>query len=84
MTLEITVPEPLSAVLQQGIPDLNRAALEGIAVQGYRKGILSLMDIRQLFGFASRWDAQSCLAQQGAWPSYTEKDIAHELAPLSA
>jgi hypothetical protein len=42
------------------------------------------MDIRQLFGFASRWDAQSFLAQQGAWPSYNEKDIAHELAPLSA
>ena len=84
MTLEITVPDPLSAVLQQGIPDLNRAALEGIAVQGYRRGILTLVDIRKLFGFASRWEAQAFLTLQGAWPSYDETDIADELAPLRA
>ena len=84
MKLEITVPEPLSAALQRGIPDLNLAALEGIAVKGYRQGILSLLDIRQLFGFASRWEAQAFLAMQGAWPGYTEQDITQELTPLSA
>lgn len=84
MTLEITLPESLSAALQQGIPDLNRAALEGIAVRGYRQGILSLLEIRQIFGFASRWEAQEFLAMQGAWPSYTEQDIAQELTPFSA
>ena len=84
MTLEITLPEPLLEALQRGIPDLNRAALEGIAVAGYRRGILSLQDIRQLFGFASRWEAQEFLSAQGAWPGYTEEDIAREIAPFPA
>ena len=84
MTIEIAVPEALSVTLQEGMMDLNRAALEGIAVQGYRQGILSLLDIRQLCGFATRWEAQEFLSMQGAWPSYTEEDMTQEFAPLSA
>jgi Uncharacterised protein family (UPF0175) len=84
MTVKIAVPESLRVVLQERIPDLDRAALEGIAVRGYRDGVLSLLDIRQLFGFSSRWEAQSFLALHGAWPSLTKDDIDHELSPLSA
>jgi Uncharacterised protein family (UPF0175) len=82
MTLTIPIPIALTQLLQQAVPDLNHAALEGIAVQGYRRGALSLADVRELLGFASRWDAQDFLAAAGAWPSYTDKDVQIELTEI--
>lgn len=84
MRLEIHIPDSLHDSLQRGVPDLSRAALEGVAVEGYRLGALSMAQVRELLGFSSRWEAQDFLASRGAWPSYDETTMVSELAPLTA
>ncbi len=82
MLLEVLIPESLRDSLQRGVPDLSHAALEGVAVEGYRKGALSLAQVRELLGLTSRWEAQYFLSSMGAWPSYDEAAMVSELAPL--
>jgi hypothetical protein len=84
MILDVPIPESLRDSLERGLPDLGRAALEGVAVKGYRSGTLSLAQVRELLGLSSRWDAQDFLASMGAWPSYDDRSAEAELAMLSA
>lgn len=82
MLLEVPIPESLRSSLERGVPDLCHAALEGVAVMGYRSGALSLAQVRELMGLSNRWEAQDFLATMGAWPSYDESAMMAELAPL--
>ena len=84
MTLELTIPPALSETLRQRLPSLDRAALEGLALEGYRHGALSLAEVRELLGFATRWEAQDFLASFGSWPDYDSETLAAELSPLKA
>jgi predicted HTH domain antitoxin len=84
MILDIPITEIQAALLRQRMPDINRAALEGIAAEAYRRGVFSLSDIRELFAMPSRWEAQQLLASLGAWPSYSAEDQEHELAALQS
>ena len=84
MTLELTISPALIETLRQRLPSLDRAALEGLALEGYRHGALSLAQVRELLGFASRWEAQEFLASFGSWPDYDPATLAAELSPLEA
>lgn len=84
MTLELTIPPALCETLRRRLPSLDRAALEGLALEGYRHGALSLAQVRELLGFATRWEAQDFLASFGSWPDYDPETLAAELSPLKA
>lgn len=84
MTLELAISPALTETLRQRLPSLDRAALEGLALEGYRHGALSLAQVRELLGFASRWEAQEFLAAFGSWPDYDPATLAGELSPLEA
>ena len=84
MTIELAIPPALIETLRQRLPSLDRAALEGLALEGYRHGALSLAQVRELLGFASRWEAQEFLASFGSWPDYDPETLAAELSPLEA
>ncbi len=84
MNIEISIPEALRAPLQERLLDLNRAALEGVAVSAYRRGVLSMAQVGELLCLDSRWATQRFLSEMGAWPSYDESNMADELTSLSA
>lgn len=82
MILELAISPALTETLRQRLPSLDRAALEGVALEGYRHGVLSLAQVRELLGFSSRWEAQDFLASFGSWPDYDPETIAAELSPI--
>lgn len=82
MRLDLQIPQSLLATLQDSLPDLETAALEGLALEGYRRGVLSLAQVRELLGLSSRWEAQEFLAAFGMWPDYAADTISSELEPL--
>lgn len=84
MTLELAISASLSESLRSKLPDLGHAALEGLALEGYRQGALSLAQVRELLGFSSRWEAQEFLSSFGSWPDYDPATLAAEFAPLPA
>ncbi|MEO6789259.1 MAG: hypothetical protein ABI318_24305 [Chthoniobacteraceae bacterium] len=80
MTLELTISPALTETRRQWLPSLDRAAPEGLV----SAGALSLAQVRELLGFASRWEAQDFLASFGSWPDYDPETLSAELSPLEA
>jgi hypothetical protein len=54
MNLELHIPDDAARVLAAQYPDLPRAALEALALEGYRSMRLSDGQVREMLGFSSR------------------------------
>jgi len=56
--------------------DAARAALEALAIEGYRSGALSSYQTRQLLGFETRFELDGFLKQHGIWErAYSVEDL---------
>ena len=84
MILDLAISPALAENLRRQLPSLDRAALEGVALEGYRHGALSLAQVGEILGFGSRWEAKEFLASFGSWPDYDPETIANELSPFPA
>jgi|CXWL01.1.fsa_nt_gi predicted HTH domain antitoxin len=63
-------------------PDLTRAALEALAIEGYRTARLSAGEVARILGLATSIEAQSWLAQRGVELNYSVKDLDADHATL--
>jgi len=75
MKLTFEIPDAEAAILVTKLGDLNRAALEILATQGYRERILSTKQVRLLLGFDNRRETEELLAKLGVWPGLTVEEI---------
>ena len=78
MTITLEIPDELGSQLIGAGQDPARAALEAIALEGYRADRLSEADIRELLGFDTRMEVHGFLKEHGAFLSYTDGDLAHD------
>ena len=67
MQVTLNIPDELAAQLVSGGADISRAALEALAVEGYRTERLSEFEIRLLLGFETRIEVHAFLKEHGAW-----------------
>ena len=54
MNLEFQIPDEVAHLLAAEYADLPRAAIEALALEGYRSRHLSDGQVRQMLGFSSR------------------------------
>jgi hypothetical protein len=80
MNITIEIPDDLAAVLTSSGQDLGRAALEALALEGYRSDRLTEADIRQLLEFETRMEVHGFLKEHGAFLPYTLEDLEHDRA----
>ena len=80
MTIELHLPEDIARDLSAQEGDLSRAALESLALEGYRAGHLSEEQLRRMLGFDSRFEVHGFLKQHQTYLNYTEADLEHDLA----
>lgn len=80
MTVEL--PEDIADRLQSDGRDLSRAALEAIALEGYRSGRLTQYQIRHLLKFEDRWQTEAFLKQHEVY-DYTVKELENDRTTLS-
>ena len=80
MTIVLNLPEDIAKELSTQQGDLSRAALESLALEGYRAGHLSEEQVRRMLGFDSRFEVHIFLKQHHTYLNYTEADLAHDLA----
>lgn len=76
VTLEL--PEVLSAFLTASGDNLERAALEAIALEAYREGKLSMAQLRRLLGYRTRAQVHAFLKDRGAYLRYSLADLQHD------
>jgi predicted HTH domain antitoxin len=80
MTITVEIPEGLLDRVVRAGQDPACAALEAIALEGYRSDRLSEADIRELLGFETRMEVHGFLKEHGVFLHYTEEDLEHDCA----
>jgi predicted HTH domain antitoxin len=80
MQVTLNLPDDISSALAELGQDVSRYALEAIAVEGYRRGLLSEAQVRRLLGLETRFDVHAVLKAHNVALRYSAADIQDELA----
>ena len=82
MDVQLQIPDDVASALQTDQPDLSRAALEALALEGYRSQRLSESQIRRMLGFATRMQVHAFLKARNVYLNYALQELEHDLASL--
>ncbi len=74
MRIVIELPDDIAGALHAASGDVSRGAIEAIATEGYRTGLLSRDQVGQLLG-SSFWETEAFLEQRRAYLHYGEGDL---------
>lgn len=77
-TIIVHLPEDIAAHLAAARGDLSRAALEGLALEGYRAGELSTAQVRRMLGFQNGMQVHAFLERHGMSLHYGPEDLPHD------
>lgn len=78
-TIVLNVPEDIARELASASGDLTRAALESLALEGYRSGHLSEEQVRRMLDLESRFEVHAFLKAHNVYLNYTEDDLRSDL-----
>ena len=82
MDLTLRIPDDLAERL--GTPvELERKALEALAIEEFKLGHLTRAELRRLLGFGSRAALDAFLVSHGVTGAYTEADLARDREDLA-
>lgn len=79
MQVTLDLPDDISAALEGHWPNLPRQALEVLAVDAYRTGVLTEGQVRRLLRLNTRFEVHSLLKEHGVPLRYTEADFEDDL-----
>jgi len=81
MDLMLRIPDTLAERLGAA-GEIERRALEALAIEEFRLGRLSRHDVRELLGFATRGELDVFLTSRGVFGSYTREDLERDRQDL--
>jgi hypothetical protein len=83
MAVTIQLPADIESELRKSFgPDLDRAALEALVLEGYRSQRFGIGQVRRILGFESRFDAEAWLGAHGVRWNYGLADLEADRATL--
>ena len=80
MQVTLTIPDDLAAQLTAAGKDPARAALEDLAVEGYRTQHLSENEVRVMLGYETRMQVHVLLAEHNVDLNYTMEHLQQDIA----
>jgi predicted HTH domain antitoxin len=75
MEVKIELAEDIKRCLETDWGDVPRHALEGLAIEAYRAGVLSRAQVRRMLGFETRSEVDEFMARHGVPFDYTVEDF---------
>jgi hypothetical protein len=81
MRITVDIPDDLARKVVSPDGDPARILLEDFAVESYRVGKLTMDQVRELLGFATRMQVDAFLQQHQVY-DYTVQDLEKDLATL--
>jgi hypothetical protein len=75
MKVTLEIPDDVAATLRRKWPDLSRAILEIIALEGYRSGALTAAQVRRMLGFETGFQGDTFLKENGVYLEESISDI---------
>jgi len=82
MKVTLDIPDEIAAQLKAYGQDISRAALEALALDGYRRGMLTQFQVGQLLGL-SRIEAEDFLAQHVDLYDYESAELHRQTEALA-
>jgi hypothetical protein len=82
MDVQLQIPDDVARVLQSEQPDLSRAALEALALEGYRNERLSEAQVRRMLGFKTRMQIHAFLKAHNVYLNYSIHELENDLESL--
>ena len=79
MQVTVTIPDDLAAQLTAAGKDPARAALEALAVEGYRAGRLSENEVRVMLGYETRMQVHALLKEHDVYLNYSMSDLEQDI-----
>lgn len=81
MEITLTIPDTLAQLIGSS-GDIERRALEALALDAFRQGHLSRAELRQVLGFATRGKLDAFLKAHDVSGSYGPEDLEHDRQDL--
>lgn len=78
MHIAIDIPDSISGVIANE-QDPARAALEALALEGYRSRRLGESAVRRLLGFGTRMEVHGFLKEHGVYLNYSMEDLERDI-----
>jgi hypothetical protein len=82
MDVQVQIPDDVAHALESEQPDLSRAALEALALEGYRRRRLSEAQLRRMLGFRTRMQVHEFLKAKNVYLNYSVRDLERDLESL--
>ncbi len=82
MDVQLQIPDDVARVIQSEQPDLSRAALEALALEGYRSQRLSESQVRRMLGFRTRMQVHAFLKVHNVYLNYSIHELENDLESL--
>ena len=82
MDVQLQIPDEIARAIQNGQPDLSRAAIEALALEGYRTGRLSEAHLRRMLNFKTRMQVHAFLKAHSVYLNYSVKELESDLESL--
>jgi hypothetical protein len=82
MDVQLHIPDDVARILQGEQPDLSRAAVEALALEGYRSRRLSETQVRRLLGFNTRMQVHAFLKAHDVYHNYSMDELEQDLESL--
>jgi hypothetical protein len=79
MQVSFDIPDAMAAKLTAAGMDPVRAALEALAMEGYRSRALSEAEVRRLLGFETRMEVHALLAAHDLPLHYNEEHVRQDV-----
>ena len=74
MRITFLVPDDIAGALESRWRDLDRAALESLALEGYRAGAIAAAQVRRLLGFETGMQVDAFLKEHEVY-DFTAEDF---------
>jgi hypothetical protein len=84
MQLQLEIPDDVLKSLSRGEDEGQRAALEAVALEGYRSRRLSEYQIKRMLGFEHRFDVHAFLKKNNTPLNYSVEDFEDDMRTLDA
>ena len=84
MNVLVRIPDDFAARLAERGPDLERQALEALALETYRAGRMSKAELRDALGFAVLDEVDGFLKAHAVFEAYDAADLERDRRTLDA
>lgn len=79
MQITIDIPEELADILADKWDNLSQRTLEALAVEGYRRGVMTRGQVKQLLNLGSFYEVEQFLKERDGGLHYDETDLEQDL-----